>query len=165
MYPLHFPRALWAAAITLSIAPAVVLIIEVIERLARGRAAATTSTVERFVEDLPRITGIFCMLLMMVTVPMLLLWLLPATRRWFRRPWVAAIAGAVCGVLLTWPWMESFSLFFPFRLELTWERFIDAAPLLVPLAALPSSLYAFLHAFFINSAIAKKKWLEEHPEG
>ncbi|MBX3740239.1 MAG: hypothetical protein KF712_04565 [Akkermansiaceae bacterium] len=161
MFRFHLTRASLAALITLSIAPGVILIIEVIERLSKGRTLATTSTIERFARDLPRITGIFGMLVLMVAALMTVLWLLPATRRWFRRSWVAAIAGAVCGVLLTWPWMESFSIFFPFRSPMTWERFVEAAPILMPLAAFPAALFAFLHAFFVNSAIAKKKWLEE----
>jgi hypothetical protein len=161
MFRFHLTRASLAAAITLSIAPAVILIIEVVERLVKGRGMATGRTIERFAQDMPRITGIFGMLVLMAAALMVVLWLLPATRRWFARSWVAGIAGAVCGVLMTWPWMHSFTLFFPYRSPVTWEKFIEAAPILMPLAAFPAGLFAFLHAFFVNRAVGRMKWLEE----
>ncbi|WAC18914.1 hypothetical protein OVA24_16910 [Luteolibacter sp. SL250] len=161
MSHLHFTRALWAAGITLSMAPAVILIIEIVERLVRGRTVVSASMLERFVDEVPRMTGIFGVLLLMAAVPMVVLWRLSATRGWFGRSWVAGVAGAVCGVLLVWPWMVSFAIFFPYRPAMTWDDFREAAPILAPLAALAAGLCAFLHAFFVNRAIGKMKWLEE----
>jgi phosphate/sulfate permease len=160
MVRLHFTRALLAAFITLSIAPAAILVIELTSRLAKGRMISGT-TLERFTRDLPRITAIFGMLLLMTTVLMAVLWLLPTTRRWFQRSWVAGIAGAACGLLLTWPWAESFSLILPHPSPVTWEKFIEAAPILLPFAAISAGLFAFLHAFFVNRAVAKEQWLAD----
>ena len=163
MLRLHITRALLAAAITCAMAPSFLLLWIVVADLWQGGRFPSPGFFKDFSEDVPYILLIFGVLVLIVAGPMTALWILPLTRRWFRHPWAAAIAGAIIGMLLSRIWTYGVPLVTDSG-HIDDREFFRMLPFYLTLSAATGALAAFLHAFFIQRAIAKRKWLETHPE-
>ncbi len=160
MVRLHLTRALLAAAITLCVMPVVVSIIVAMVWVADGYPPSIKEVVEHYIGWLPIYIMELGVLIVLIMVVGPISWILPALRRSLTRPWVAAIVGAACGILLTWPWMAFVYTFVVSESGLQWAYFVRMLPFRALVAAITGALHFFLHSFFIRQALRKKAWLE-----
>jgi len=160
----HLLRALIACGITSLVFPTFFFFFDLTERILRGRALFDHIMIARFTDIAPKMILMSLLLLLYIAVPMVLLWLLPAARRWFSRSWIAAIAGTVCGMLLSYAWLASFQPVFSLGVPVTWHQYRRALPVLLPMTAIIGGLSTFIHAFLTNRAEAKGKWLASRKE-
>ena len=163
MLRLHLTRALLAAAITSAMAPSFLLVWITVAELWRTGTFPSPGLFKSFSKAVPDLLAIFGVLVLIVAGPMTALWILPLTRRWFRHPWAAAIAGAIIGMLLSRIWIYGVPLVTDSG-HIDDREFFRMLPFYLTLSAATGAPAAFLHAFFIQRALAKRKWLETHPE-
>lgn len=159
---IHLTRALLAAAITCTIGPFIVLIWALTIDAAETHGMSAGMIIGAFVETSPLFVLSFIALVVLISLPMALLWCIPRIRHSFRRPWVASIAGAIAGVLLSIPWSMVISLISGDQWDFYYSYRKDIGLYLIA-SATSGALYAFLHAFFIRQALAKREWLAIQP--
>lgn len=158
---LHLTRALLAAAITCSIAPFVLLLWFVIGDLSIGWRSSITDIFTDFVKMAPELVGIFALLILFVGLSLAALHAIPVIRRRVAVPWIAALTGAILGMLLSPAWVLSVDYFTDGTMDI--GHYFDQLPLFLTLSAITGAVFTFLHAFFVQRALAKKAWLAKQP--
>ena len=161
---LHITRALLAAAVSCIICS---MLIEARSVLVVARFA--DMSLNGFLNSLPRSLPkdflYSTLLILLISLPMAILWMLPRSRCVVSNPWAAAIVGAIIALLVSPVWnacrfmgheVNWSSAFF-------WKDYLGGTPYVPLVAAATGGTYFFLHSLFIQHARAKKFWLETHP--
>jgi len=161
--------AFLSAVITLTIAASVVAVVNFL-MFWKALGAPLRDALLMEMELILHTLGDTAVLIGLICALVLLLWTVPVLRRRLQLPWIAAIAGSLCGLLVSPLWMfitigisttaSSDTLTIIQNPEpFSWQLYFNGLPYICPIVILSGALFAFLHAFFTRRFLARKTWL------